>query len=217
MALLYVAVAFGIGVVAAGTAAGALFGCGWPAWLWLIPAALAPFTPTINRLERRPTPATWPASAGFVAPRRYPSPALVSACLLSLTAGFFLMAAAPLTPCFTSADLAFYNVPARDAYSSDAPWMTVAGFVDSYVSVVDGRRRLTVRATSVDSGDGARNVAGRVTLLADSDGSLQYGAPVQLRGVLGTPPDFRDFSYREYLARHNIQPDVHRPGDGAGR
>ncbi len=204
MALLYVAIAFGTGVVVAGTAAGDLFGCGWPAWLWLIPAALLPFTPRLNRLGRRPPPTPWPASAGFVTPRRFASPALVGACSLALAAGFLLMAATPLTPCFTTSDLGYYNVPARDSYSSDAPWTTVSGYVDSYVSVVEGRQRLTVRAASIDEGSGPQSVTGRVTLLAETDGTLQYGVPVQLRGVLSTPPDFRDFSYREYLARHNI-------------
>lgn len=211
MALLYVAVAFGIGLLVAGSAAGALVGCGWPGWLWLIPVGLLPVVPLLNRLERRPAPAVWPAQAGFIAPRRFPSPAVVGACNLALAAGFLRMASTPLTPCWTAADLAFYNAPAADAYAAGAPWSTVTGIVDSYVSQADGRSRISVHAHSVDTGDGTRAVQGRLTLLADPDASLQYGAPVQMRGVLTTPPDFRDFSYREYLARHGIHSQMSRP------
>lgn len=211
MALLYVAVAFGIGLLLAAGAPDAYFGCGWAGWFWLIPAALLPLTPLINRLERRPAPVVWPASAGFLAPRRFPPPGLVGACCLGLAAGFLRMASMPLTPCWTAADLAFYNAPAAAAYADDAPWSTITGIVDSYVAQADGRNRISVRAESVDMGDGARPVQGRLTLLADPDASLQYGTMVRLRGVLCTPPDFRDFSYREYLARHGIHSQMSRP------
>ncbi len=204
MALLYVAIAFVIGLVVAATAGSALFGCGWPAWLALVPAALLPAAPLLNRLERRPAPAVWPASAGFVAPRRWPSFALAGACVLALAAGWLHMAATPLTPCWSSADVAWYNVPAATAYDADAPWVTVTGFVDTYVAQFDGRSRITVRAATLDAGAGEQPALGRVTLLANPDARLQYGAPLRLRGVLSTPPDFRDFSYRESLARHGV-------------
>ncbi len=212
MALLYVAIAFVLGLVVAGTLPGDPFGCGWIRWLWLLPALLLPLTPQLNRLERRPAPAVWPASAGFVSPRRYPSLAVVAACALALSSGLLLMAATPLTPCWTAADLAFYNAPADDAFSPNAPWRTVAGYVDSYVAQANGSTRIYVRAATLEGGGvHTQPVDGRLTLLADAVPGLQYGAPVRLRGLLSTPPDFRDFSYREYLARHGVHSQMARP------
>ena len=211
MVLLYVAIAFCLGLIGAGNLPGEPFGCGWPWWMWVVPAALLPFTPFLNRLERLPPPAVWPTSAGFVAPRRYPSFALAGACALALAAGLLLMAATPLTPCWSAADLAWYNQPAADAYAQDVPWVTVTGVVDAYVSQAGVRNRIYVRAATVDAGAGEQAVSGRLTLLTDAAPGLQYGAPVRLRGVLSTPPDFRDFSYRTYLARHGVHSQMARP------
>ena len=38
----------------------------------------------------------------------------------------------------------------------------------------------------------------------DTQQPYNYGQPLLLRGKLVTPPDFEDFSYREYLARKGV-------------
>ncbi|MCB0105998.1 MAG: ComEC/Rec2 family competence protein, partial [Caldilineaceae bacterium] len=47
-------------------------------------------------------------------------------------------------------------------------------------------------------------VVGEVRLTTGNRTIYRYGQPLQLRGRLVTPPDFTDFSYREYLARKGV-------------
>lgn len=210
MTLLYLSLA-GICGILAGHALwerGA-FGCGLPApladWLWAIPLLLAALTPLLNRFEREPMVSlTWPASAGFRAPRRRPRIGVLAACALFFCAGVLRIAGRPLYPCWTRADLAFYNQPAILAYDYSALRVTVRGTVSAYVPQPIDSTRMTIAAHSIELPSGATPVTGQMTLIASDTLGLQYGDPVAVRGVLSQPPEFPDFSYRDYLAHHGI-------------
>jgi len=184
--------------------------CGIPGWVWLLPALLLPLTPLLNRWAR-PVPGfvmRWPESAGFRAPRQSPAPALMAACLLAAAMGMLRGLGSPAEPCWGPGDLASLNVPAERAFDRSLPAMAVHGFITGYVPDATGRLRLSIEATAVESGKHMQALQGGFTTLMEGSraaaAGLQYGSPVRVWGVPSTPPEFNDFSYREYLARQGI-------------
>lgn len=209
MTLLYLALTYLLGIVLGKL----LWDAGWvdctfPTWWWLLPLAWLPLAPLLNRLHGL-TPSTvaslrWPVSAGFAPPRLRPSPGLVAACVLCLFTGLLRAAGQPLTPCWTPTDLAFYNLPADRAFDRKAPEVTLTGYVSSYPLVADTKQRMQVIATSLSIEGVEQPVTGELRLNTGIRQHYAYGQPVRVQGRLVTPPDFVDFSYREYLARQGI-------------
>jgi competence protein ComEC len=207
MTLLYLALAYMAGVLVGRILydwSGLM--CPLPAWLWLLPLALLPLTLLLNP---RPDPATnlplrWPASAGFEVPVERKSPGLAAAVTLCLLAGALRYAGQPFTPCWTPDDLAYYNLPANQAFERSARQVTVTGTVASYPLVADIKQQLIVNATSIEVDGQLQPVAGKVRLSTGIRERYTYGQPVRVTGRLVTPPEFEDFSYKEYLARKGI-------------
>lgn len=206
MPLLYVAIAYLAGVlVGAAVQPWLPAGCGVSAWPWLLSAALIPLAPFLNRLRPEPeTPLVWGREFGFRTPRSVISPALIAACALALCVGALRYWSAPLYPCLDERDLAWYNVPAEESFTVQTGWQTIDGYVASHVAQSTGRQRITVAAQQLGRGERARAVRGNVTLLLEPDTGLHYGDPVQIAGVLSTPAEFADFSWRDWLARRDI-------------
>lgn len=208
MTLLYLAVAYLIGI-ALGRAVweAGWVDCTFPTWLWLIPLALLPTTALLNRLASLFQPKTalcWPTRAGFERPRRGPAPALWLALPLCLLLGALRYASQPITPCLTKADLAWYNLPADQAFDPATPKVIVVGSVNSYPLVADTVQRMEVVVRKVVVDNLIYDVQGELRLSTGIRQRYFYGQPVRLRGRLVTPPDFDTFSYREYLARQGI-------------
>ncbi len=211
MTLLWLALAylFGIALGHSLWTAG-LVGCGFPGSLWLATLAALPLTPLLHKLPPfAPTRETlaamrWPARFGFRLPRPNPTPALLAAVLLSLLTGTLRYASHPLTPCWSTGDLATYNLPAEQAFDRDAPMVTLHGYVNSYPLVSDARQRLHVRVESLARDGEVLDVRGDVRLNTGTRERYVYGQPVTVRGRLVTPPVFEDFSYRDYLARKGV-------------
>ncbi len=209
MVLLYLALAYFAGVLGGRFAWDAgWIGCEFPHWLWWGPALLLPFTPLLNRLhaaKQADAALVWPRSAGFSAPRTQPwTPTLLAALALCTVTGALRYAARPLTPCWTETDLAYYNLPADQAFVRDAPTVIVEGYVDSYPLLAGTKQRLVVRATSLTGAGRVQPVTGELRLTTGIETRYVYGQPLRLRGRLVTPPDFEDFSFREYLARKGV-------------
>jgi competence protein ComEC len=209
MALLYLSLAYMLGILL-GRLALELLGteCALPGWLWLLPLALLPLTPL---LSRKPKPnlafapsMRWPVSAGFEIPLAQRSPALAMACGLCIAAGALRYAGQPFMPCWTANDLAYYNLPANQAFERRAPQVTVTGVVDSYPLVADVKQNLVVKAGQLEIDGHAQPVSGQVRLSTGIRQRYAYGQPVRVTGRLVTPPEFEDFSYKEYLARKGI-------------
>ncbi len=218
MALLYAALAYLLGLaVARWWWAVAAVACPWPAWLWLLPLALLPAVAWLDRLEERPhPPLRWPEAAGFVAPRRGPSPALAAGVMLCLLAGFLRYSGQPFARCWTAADLAYHNLPATATFDPQALQITVDGIVDSYPLLVDGRQTFDLDATGLQPSaafhllakSGAAQpmqfVQGRVRITTGAEPRLRYGQQVTAGGRLVEPAVFDGFSYRQYLAGKGI-------------
>ena len=208
MILLYLAIAYFSGISLGRWAwAYDLLGCATPSWVWMVLAAALPFTPLLNRF--RPTSHAvaamcWPASAGFMPPRSPVSPALVAAIALCVLAGFFRFASRPLMPCWTAADLAYYNLPAERAFDRSAPTTTVEGYISDYPLIENTKQRLEITVDAVAAGSARQAAHGVVRLTTGIRQRYQYGQAVRVEGRLVTPPVFDTFSYREYLARKGV-------------
>lgn len=207
MALLYASLAYMVGILAGRLIFDWLgLTCPLPSWLWMLPLALLPLTPLLNRLQRKPTPAPlrWPASAGFELSRPTWTAGLLAALALCVSAGVLRYAGHPFTQCWTPSDLAHYNLPATQAFERSAPKVTVTGVIDSYPLVADVKQQLVVDAATIEIDGHVQTVSGKVRLSTGIRERYSYGQPVRVTGRLITPPEFEDFSYREYLARKGI-------------
>ena len=206
MALLYGALAYMVGIILGRIlfdAAG--LECPLPGWLWLAPLAFLPLTALLKRKQPTAPPSLrWPVSAGFDPPATGVNPALVAAVLLCATAGALRYAGQPFTQCWSPGDLAYYNLPASQAFERSAPKVTVTGFIDSYPLVADVKQEMVVSAATIEVDGTPQPVAGKVRLTTGIRERYAYGQPVRVSGRLVTPPEFEDFSYREYLARKGI-------------
>ena len=186
--------------------------CSLPASLWLLPAALLPLTPWLDRAQRpKPLPPMrWPSEAGFERPDEGLKPSLIGALALCLLAGVLRYGGEPFTRCWSPADLAYYNLPATQTFDRSAPPVTVTGKVDSYPLLVDGRQELIVAAESLEGAGaggeaaGAVAVQGRVRVTTGGEPRLRYGQQVAVSGRLSEPAIFDDFSYKDYLAIQRV-------------
>jgi competence protein ComEC len=208
MTLLYLALAYMAGIALGRLAwSTGWLDCTWPTGLWLLPLALLLLLPTLNQLpwfRPRPVPLRWPQAAGFEPPQRGPSPALMIAIGFCILIGALRYASHPLDPCRTPADLAYYNLSADQAFNRAAPLVAIIGYVNSYPLVADTKQRVEIVAQELERDGQVHSVIGVLRLNTGIRQLYEYGQPVRVVGRLVTPPEFEDFSYREYLARHGI-------------
>jgi competence protein ComEC len=214
MTLLYLALAYLVGIfLGRGLWEAGWIGCTFPNWLWWIPLAGLPFAPLLTRLRQQPDQSIrlrWPVSAGFVAPRPTFSAALLGGILLSLLTGVLRYASHPLAPCLQPTDLGYYNLAADAGFAKKAPETAVVGYVSTYPTVKDTKQSMQVQATQLIGAGTEQPVNGLLALSTGIRQRYQYGQVVRLRGRLATPPDFPDFSYREYLSRKNVHSLLYR-------
>jgi competence protein ComEC len=208
MTVLYLTLAYLIGI-ACGRMAWEYgwLDCTWPTWLWWLPLALLFCTPVLHRLPAfgpKTVALRWPQAAGFVVPRTTPPLAFWLAAALCILMGLLRYASYPLEPCLGAQDLAYYNLPADQAFEQSAPLTTITGWVSSYPLVADTKQRMAVTAQTIERDGVSYPVQGVLRLTTSIRQRYRYGQPVRLVGRLVTPPVFEDFSYREYLAREGI-------------
>ncbi|MBI5650620.1 MAG: ComEC/Rec2 family competence protein [Chloroflexi bacterium] len=70
--------------------------------------------------------------------------------------------------------------------------------------VRDYTTQVRLAVTRVREGDAWRAVSGLALVNAPREGDVRYGDRLQVYGEPATPPEFEDWSYKEYLARQNI-------------
>lgn len=164
---------------------------------WLLGICLA-------SLFQVPTELIWltavlPA-AGVILWWREPPIRLVGACCLALLLGALRFNAS--IPQFNEHSLAHYN---------DTGWTTIKGVVVAEPDVRDRRTNLRVDAYQIQVEDRWRDVKGTVLVQASRYPHYAYGDEVEISGLLETPPEFEDFSYRDYLANRGIYSILRRP------
>jgi competence protein ComEC len=113
---------------------------------------------------------------------------------ISLGAIRYLLAQPSITPLF----IAYYN---------DQPAVTILDGVlveppdqrDTYTNL-----RLRVDQISPEADNQFIPVHGLLLARISTNSTFSYGDRIRLQGHLATPPENEDFSYRDYLANHNI-------------
>jgi competence protein ComEC len=110
----------------------------------------------------------------------------------------FLLAALRYTialPTFDEHALASFN---------DRGALTLVGDVIAPPEVRDRATNVRLAVTRVRAGSVWHDVSGVALLQSPRETDVRYGDHVQVYGELATPPEFADFSYKEYLARQGI-------------
>ena len=212
MKLLYLAVAYLVGIAAAQLLwQRGWFGCGIGDGYWIAALAILPFCLWMDAavVPRAATTLRWPVSAGFTTPRGALSGWLVGGILLAALCGILRLASHPPLPCLQPTDLAYYN--ADDVDSASSQQVRVDGSVVGYPVQKEGRQQLDVEATTIWLDDKPTPVTGRVRLQTYSRHPFSYGEPVRVTGQLTQPPVFEGFDYRAYLARKQVHSLMRRP------
>jgi competence protein ComEC len=117
----------------------------------------------------------------------------VHLCLLVFLLGALRYTAA--LPQFDEHALATYN---------DRGTLLLVGTVVGYPDVRDRTTNLRFAVTRIRVENAWREVAGTALLQVPRETAARYGDQLQVLGEPTTPPEFQDFSYRDYLARQDI-------------
>jgi competence protein ComEC len=170
------------------------FGCAWLAGI-----LLGPFL-------RLPSGFVWLLTvlplASFLLWRKERRARLVSACSLSLLLGILRFNVSAPPQSFDAGHIAYYN---------DKGWVKIKGIVSSEPDVRDTYTNLRVTVSKIVVGSDEHGVTGTVLVRAPRYPGYDYGDELEIKGLLETPPELEDFSYREYLARQDIYSILRRP------
>lgn len=90
------------------------------------------------------------------------------------------------------------------AYATGTGYVTLTGIVQQLPDIRDQHVNLHVAVETLRRDAISEPSQGLVLVQASRYGDYQYGDRVRVSGSLLTPPEFDDFSYRDYLARRGI-------------
>jgi len=97
------------------------------------------------------------------------------------------------------------------AHNDSGRYLSITGVIVDFPDVRDSYVGLRVEVESVDATwEGSESSHGLVLVRAPRFAEYTYGDRVRVSGFLDTPPDFEDFSYREYLARQGVHSLMNR-------
>ena len=82
--------------------------------------------------------------------------------------------------------------------------LTLVGVVDAPPDPRDTHINLRFSAEHVTLPNATESASGRVLVQAPREQSFRYGDRLRITGPLLVPPEYEDFSYRDYLARRGI-------------
>ena len=119
-----------------------------------------------------------------------------------------------LLPLFLFIGAAFFQYQQPDAEDPfNIIWFTdreyesvITGFISDEPDYRDNYTNLIIDAEYVDRPDehNLLDVHGKILVRVDAGDIYHYGDPVRVRGVLETPPENEEFSYKDYLALSGI-------------
>ncbi|MCA2000511.1 MAG: ComEC/Rec2 family competence protein [Chloroflexi bacterium] len=182
MPLVWISISFAAGIVLASL---------WtlPANIWLSLGLFFIFLLILSRL---------PESSKLIARFIHPSSLILHPYAFILPA-FFLFGAWQFQfrqPTIDAFHIAFYN---------DREYETlVTGTLTEPPDARDSYSNLTLAVEAVDSGSGDMPASGLLLVRAPALANYEYGQRLRVRGLLKTPPENEEFSYRDYLARYGI-------------
>lgn len=111
--------------------------------------------------------------------------------LFALGAGRYAQVDAPLPP-------------SHIAHYADTGYVTLTGIIVQDADIRDTHTNLRIAADTLTTNRTTVQVRGTVLAQGSIFETYAYGDRVRVSGALLTPPEFDDFSYRDYLARQHI-------------
>jgi len=90
------------------------------------------------------------------------------------------------------------------AHRADTGYVTLTGLIVAPPDVRDSHVNLRVAVERARQHGLDQAARGTALVQAPRDGDYAYGDRVRVEGALITPPEFDDFSYRDYLARRGV-------------
>ncbi|MBN2469928.1 MAG: ComEC/Rec2 family competence protein, partial [Anaerolineae bacterium] len=90
------------------------------------------------------------------------------------------------------------------AHTNGQGWRTIEGVISAEPDVRDTHVNLRLQVDTLYHYDTPQPASGSVLIQAPRYGTYAYGDRVKAAGLILTPPEFDDFSYRDYLARQGI-------------
>jgi competence protein ComEC len=180
--LVWIAISFAAGIVLASLRT-------LPANIWLSLGLFFIFLLILVRL---------PESSKFLARYIHPSSFILHPYFFILPA-FFLFGAWYFQfrqPTIDAFHIAFYNDREYE--------MLVTGTLTEPPDQRDTYSNLTLNVEAIDSGSGDMPAAGLLLVRTSALADYEYGQRVRVRGLLKTPPENEEFSYRDYLARQGV-------------
>jgi len=100
------------------------------------------------------------------------------------------------------------------AFHNDGGWVCLQGVVCREPDIRDRYVNLVLSVSTLEKDGEQSDVRGKVLLQTGRYPLYTYGDELEVRGVLETPPEFEDFSYKEYLAHQGIHSLMRRPSIG---
>jgi len=97
------------------------------------------------------------------------------------------------------------------AHYNDTGWTTIKGVVAGEPDIRDQRTNLSVETHQIQLEGQWQDIEGTVLVQANRYPQYAYGDELEISGLLETPPEFEDFSYRDYLAHRGIHSVLRRP------
>ena len=195
MPLVWVSISFAAGIVLASLRT-------LPANIWL---SLGLFFIFLFILSRLPEVAKFPVFEALASSHYY----------FFILPAFFLLGAWYFQfrqPTIDAFHIAFYNDREYE--------ILVTGTLTEPPDQRDSYSNLTLAVEAVDSGSGDMPASGLLLVRTSALADYEYGQRVRVRGLLKTPPENEEFSYRDYLARNGIHATMSTyeittlPGDG---
>ena len=158
-------------------------------WIWVGLVIFAVFLLILSRIL---------ASRLSSSPQNPLFTSLLSSFSLILLIAIFLGAARYQVslPNFDAFHIAFYNDREYD--------LLITGYLVEPPDYRDSYTNLRLSVQAVDTGDGDLSVSGLLLARVSNNQTFHYGDILRLRGMLKTPPENEDFSYRDYLATQHI-------------
>jgi len=108
-------------------------------------------------------------------------------------------------------ELGWENRYGAVARFNDQGWVTLDGLVSEYPDRRGSWTRLILDADSLQVQDSVTPVRGKVLVRVPRFPEVRYGDHLRVSGLLKTPPEWEDFSYREYLQAQGIHSLIERP------
>jgi competence protein ComEC len=104
-----------------------------------------------------------------------------------------------------------FDDPKFVAHHNQRGWVTLEGVVRTYPDVRDTWTGLYLDTESIEVDGQVHQVQGKVLVRAPRFPEYQYGDRLRVSGHMETPPEFEEFSYRDYLERQGVYALVNRP------